>query len=209
MINQSLSSRYDIFKRQLEKGVLYRELLTKKMSDVEAEIKSLRYDADLYAKSAEIFKKWLEDSIASNVTSISDLATTGLAHIITDQSLKFNIVQESKYNRLSMRFSVEESGVAGDPLNSFGGGAAVVISLILRLAIMQKMKMSNLLILDESMVALANAYVPNAAEFMRRLSEDTGINILMVTHNPEFLAHSHTSYEGVKTDSLHLKPLKS
>jgi ABC-type lipoprotein export system ATPase subunit len=54
---------------------------------------------------------------------------------------------------------------------------------------------------------LANAYVPAAASFMRQLSEQTGVNILMVTHNPEFLHNAHTAYEGHKTDSLQLKSI--
>lgn len=62
--------------------------------------------------------------------------------------------------------------------------------------------MGNLLLLDESMHALANKYVPAAAAFMRQLSEQTGINILMVTHNEEFLCHSHTAYEGTKQDGV-------
>lgn len=161
-----------------------------------------------YQRCAELFKQWLEDSIEKNVSSMADLATVGLNYIISDQSLTFSINQEHKYNRVAMKFRVVQDGIEGDPLASFGGGAAVVISLILRLCVMQRLKMSNLLILDESMVALANQYVPMAGEFMRQLSEKTGINILMVTHNQEFLTHAHTAYEGDKTGSLKLKKLK-
>jgi ABC-type lipoprotein export system ATPase subunit len=43
---------------------------------------------------------------------------------------------------------------------------------------------------------------------MRQLSEQTGVNILMVTHNPEFLNHAHVAYEGHKDGSLKLKRLR-
>ncbi len=128
--------------------------------------------------------------------SISDLVTTALRHIIFDQELTFRIIQEPKYNRLAMRFSIEENGVEADPMSSFGGGAAVVASFVLRVAIMARLKMSNLLLLDESMFALANRYVPSAADFMKQLAEETGINIFMVTHNDEFMSNAHLSYEG-------------
>jgi len=81
----------------------------------------------------------------------------------------------------------------------------VLISLVLRLAVMARMKMGNLLMLDESMVSLANKYVPAAAEFLHQLAEQTGVNILMVTHNPEFIAHAHIAYEGYKDKSLKLR----
>lgn len=92
---------------------------------------------------------------------------------------------------------------------SFGGGAVLVASLVLRLAIMSRLGMGNLLLLDESMGMLANRYVPAAAAFMRQLSEQTGINILMVTHNEEFLNHAHTAYEGRKEGALRLHRRKA
>jgi DNA repair exonuclease SbcCD ATPase subunit len=165
--------------------------------------------SELYSKCSEIFKKWLEDSMERNVGSMADLATTGLRHVIPDQELIFKIKQEPKYNRMSMRFVLEQDGVEGDPINSYGGGAAVVVSLILRIAVMQRMGMGNLLILDESMVALANVYVPSAASFIRKLAEQAGVNILMVTHNPEFLASAHVAYEGFKDSSMKLRRISA
>lgn len=154
------------------------------------------YEADLHQRSSEVIKSWLDDMLKSNVDSIAELATTGLRHIIDDQELTFLIRQEMKYNRLSMRFAIEHDGIEGDPISSFGGGAVLVSSLILRLAVMSRMKMGNLLLLDESMSALANRYVPAAADFMRQLTEETGVNILMVTHNEEFMSNAHVAYEG-------------
>ena len=158
------------------------------------------YRADLRMKESEIFKRWLEDMLEENINSMEHLVTAALAHVIHDQKLAFRIRQEQQYNRIAMKFGLEQETdngtVEGDPMNSFGGGAAVLISLVLRIAVMTRMKMGNLLLLDESMVALANAYVPNAAAFIRQLSEKTGINILMVTHNPAFLEYAHTAYEG-------------
>ncbi len=74
---------------------------------------------------------------------------------------------------------------------------------------MARMKMGNLLLLDESMSFLADRYVPNAGSFMRQLSERTGINILMVTHNKEYLNYAHTAYEGHNDGSLKLRPIKT
>ena len=183
-------------------------ILNRQINNLETESKKSEYESNLYQKCSEIFKKWLEDSIEHNVGSIADLVSSGLQHIIYDQDLEFKIKQEMKYNRVAMRFILEQDGVEGDPLLSYGGGTAVVASLILRLAVMTRMNMGNLLILDESMVALANVYVPQAAMFIRQLSEKTGVNILMVTHNSEFINHAHSVYEGRKDLSLKLTKLK-
>lgn len=186
-----------------------RDLVRTQIISTTASITSSRYKADLNQRGSEVIKKWLEDLLRSNVDSISELVTTALNHIIFDQKLTFRIIQEPKYHRLAMRFVIEENGVEADPMASYGGGAVVVASFVLRVAIMARLKMSNLLLLDESMFALANRYVPAAADFMKQLSEETGINIFMVTHNDEFMANAHLAYEGyTETGSDGLKSLR-
>ncbi len=187
----------------------HRDVLRSRIASCSASVKDSRRQADLNQKGSEVIKKWLEDLLRDNVDSISELVTTALRHIIYDQRLTFRIVQEPKYNRLAMRFVIEEDGVEADPMSSFGGGAAVVASLVLRVSIMARLKMSNLLLLDESMFALANRYVPNAVDFMRQLSEETGVNIFMVTHNDEFMSGAHVAYDGhVEPGSDGLKSLR-
>lgn len=208
-MDSTIQSRLDSLKDGVRRLSVYRDMLLKQVQEAEAHEQRLRYAIELRQKEAEILKSWLEDSVHKNIDSISDLATTGLRHVIHDQEISFKIHPEPRNNRLSMRFSVEQDGVEGDPLESFGGGAAVVISLVLRLAVMARMNMGNLLLLDESMAALANAYVPSCGAFMRQLAERTGINILMVTHNTEFLAHAHVAYEGHKEGSLKLRRIRN
>lgn len=205
MNSLDIKSKFSSTSKTIDKIENYNEFITGNENKILKECESIRYYVELHAKCSEIFKKWLEDSINQNIDSIASLITNGLNYIIDDQNLKFKIKQEYKNNRIHMKFVLEQDGTEGEPLHSFGGGAAVVISLILRLCIMQRMGLGNLLILDESMVALANAYVPSAASFMRTLSEQMGVNILMVTHNPEFIQNAHLAYEGQKSDSLKLK----
>jgi ABC-type molybdenum transport system ATPase subunit/photorepair protein PhrA len=205
----NITERLQVIKNGINKLKAYREFLTTRVKSAEKSVDDCKYNADLQQKSSEIFKSWLEDSMKENIESISELATTGLHHIIYDQSLSFKIIQEMKYNRVFIRFAINQNNIEGDPLLSFGGGPAVIISLILRLAVMTRMKMGNLLLLDESMVALANHYVPHAAIFIRTLAEQTGINILMVTHNNQFLQEAHVAYEGYNDGNMKLKKIKS
>lgn len=187
----------------------YRDVLASQEAAFEKDGADRRYRADLHQRCTEVFKRWLEDSLEKNIQSIAELGTTALRHVIHDQELTFKIHQDPKLNRLAMKFLIEDGGVEGDPMASFGGGAVVLLSMVLRLAVMARMGMVNLLLLDESMMALANKYVPAAAEFMRSLAEETGVNILMVTHNPEYLAHAHVAYEGRKDGSLKLRRLRT
>lgn len=211
---EELLKDFETLRDRVRTAKTHRQILRNQASKLEAEETEARRKADLYQRCSEICKKWLEDSLAKNVHSMADLATMGLRHVIKDQHLTFRVQQEAKYNRMAMKFILEQKEddgtiIEGDPLNGYGGGAAAVISLVLRLAVMSRMKMGNLLLLDESMTWVANAYVGNAASFMRHLAERTGVNILMVTHNPEFIANAHTAYEGHKDGSLKLRRLRT
>lgn len=208
-MDPELKFRLSSLKHHVNKLHMYKTMLDRQISDSEIEEKKLQYHADLRKKEGEVFKNWLDESIHKNIDSISKLVTTGLRHIIHDQNINFHIRSEPKANKLHMKFVVEQDGIEGDPIDSFGGGAAVVISFILRLAVMSRMGMGNLLILDESLAALANAYVPFCGSFMKQLSEQTGVNILMVTHNEEFLKYAHTAYEGHKDGSLKLRKIRN
>jgi ABC-type uncharacterized transport system ATPase component len=204
-MDNSLKERLSSLRDGISRVQAYRDFLNGQITSSDADVVRLRHRSDLFQRCSEVYKSWLEDSLRSNIDSMADLATTGLRHIIHDQSLTFRIQQEMKYNRVSIKFLLEEDGTEGNPMDSFGGGAVLVISLILRLAVMARMGMGNLLLLDESMFALANRYVPAAASFMRQLAEETNINILMVTHNEEFMNNAHTAYEAYKDGSLRLK----
>jgi hypothetical protein len=209
------SERFEKLRHSSIRLESYRDLLKNQYSKLEADEEKAKYSSELHQKCVEIFKRWLEDALDKNVHAMAELATSGLRHVISDQKLTFKIKQEMKYNRLSMKFILEQERadgviIEGEPTGSYGGGAVVIISLVLRLAVMARMRMANLLLLDESMVALANAYVPACAEFMRQLSEQTGINILMVTHNPEFISHANIAYEAYsQNDSLKIRKLKT
>lgn len=197
-MNVELERRMAELCGKVNKLCMYRDLLRSQIASGEQSVFGLQAKAELFQQSSDVFKSWLEDSMHKNLDSMSDLVTSGLRHVVHDQRLSFKIKQELKYNRLSMKFMIkdEDADAEGDPMSSFGGGAVLTASLILRLAIMARLNMGNLLLLDESMHALANKYVPAAASFMRQLSEQTGINILMVTHNEEFLTYAHVAYEG-------------
>lgn len=210
----SLFNRLQTLKENIARVEARRDFIYSHRVDAEKKTMAFSYDADLQQKSSEIIKSWLNDLLRVNVDSIASLATSGLKNVISDQDLVFKIKQEFKYNRVSMAFIIEDCGVEGNPMSSFGGGAVLMASLILRLAIMSRMNMGGLLLLDETLFALANKYVPAAADFMRHLSEETGVNIFMVTHNEEFMQNAHISYEGFSVStpcesgnskSLHLR----
>jgi DNA repair exonuclease SbcCD ATPase subunit len=114
-----------------------------------------------------------------------------------------------KYNKISVDLFFRKgmkghpASYRGRPLEAFGGGPSSVISLILRVLTVRKMKLWPLLILDESLAAVSDDYIDFTGQFLRALAEKMGFDIILVTHKQAFLEHAHTALrcsEEVESD---------
>ncbi len=208
MKNKNLESRFFNLEKSLGNIKSTRSFINNEIEKNDRTISSNDNSISLAQKSSEVIKLWLEDSLKNNIDSISSLVTSGLKTVFCDRDLEFKIYQEMKYNKVAIRFALKDGDAEGNPKNTNGGAASVIISLILRLFIMSKLNMCNLILLDESMADLNAEYIPAAASFMKQLSDLLGINILLVTHNEDYLKYAHTSYEGDKKVSFIMKKIK-
>jgi len=81
-------------------------------------------------------------------------------------------------------------------LESFGGGVSAVQGMLIRFFSVLRLGFRPLVIADEPLNALADRYVPNMGEFLRKFCDQTGVDLLMVTHKPEYLDYAHRAYEA-------------
>ena len=174
-------------------------------ADVEArtvEIAALSAQVELFAKVGELLRTLLDKLVTERVRSLEDLVTEGLRSIFFDQELAFEAEIGQSRNKVSIDFFIRQGGkeasVKGHPLDSFGGGPATIISLILRTILLLRLKRFPLILLDESLVAPSDEYVPTIGRFLRKLSKTTGIPILFVTQNRHFTDHSDHALQGVE-----------
>ena len=89
------------------------------------------------------------------------------------------------------------------PELSRGGGVVDIVSLALRIAILQthKPKIQGPLILDEPAKHVSDEYIFNVADFLKQTSELFNRQIIMVTHNNHLAAIGNNSYRVDIKDS--------
>lgn len=94
--------------------------------------------------------------------------------------------------------------VAVQPEEARGGGIVDVVSLALRMAVLEliRPRIPGPLILDEPGKMVSEEYVPALAEFLRRYAESTGRQVLMVTHNEALVEAAHRGYRVTKVDGI-------
>jgi len=141
-----------------------------------------------------------EDRQLQAQETIEELVTRGLQTIF-DSSLSFHIVQTIKGRSVSAEFLVRttlgDTFIETPVLDARGGGLAATIGFLLRVVVLllgSGTKQDNVLILDETFAHVSEEYLPPLGEFLRELVDKTGIQIIMVTHQSEFMEYSDKSY---------------
>ncbi len=113
--------------------------------------------------------------------------------------LDFKVVVEEKRDRPEAEFYVCSS-YGGDlrvetaPQDARGGGVVDVISLALRLALLQAFRppVGGPVILDEPAKHVSEEFSPQVAQFLKSFSQSLGRQVIMVSHN-QHLADPQTS----------------
>jgi len=117
---------------------------------------------------------------------ISDVVTMAFEAIFDDPySFEVEFVQRRNKTECDLWFGRDGNKV--DPVSSSGGGVVDVASFALRVAAwsMQRPRTRPVLLLDEPFKHLSTELLPKAAEMLKRLSDQLGIQVIMVTHSEE------------------------
>ncbi|MGB9878856.1 MAG: hypothetical protein ACPLGZ_02615, partial [Candidatus Pelagibacter ubique] len=124
----------------------------------------------------------------STMQGIENLVNRALKTIYKD--LTFRIELDEERNRNIARIVVrKESGdlyFEGDPLDTSGGTVSQIISLALRISILEKSinpKFEGPLILDEPLTFLDEGSKRLIGEFLKKVSEILNRQIILITHD--------------------------
>ena len=67
-------------------------------------------------------------------------------------------------------------------------------SILMRITVIFRRDMRPLLLLDETMAAVANRYVDRAAKFLSTLSKRLDLDILLISHDEALVGASRNAY---------------
>jgi len=192
-VNTLLKQKRSLFDQKLGEA----RAIKRRQIELEKEIETLGVEVTNYDKALAIFHN-LSSVVQENFTqSIEDLISEGLTSVF-EYPLRFKITPEVKGGQSVLDFSIlNEDGTETDILDARGGGLSALCGVLLRIVILRLMndRMRQILILDEPLSHLSSSYVPAAGELLKRLSEELDIQIIMVTHQPEFADHATDIYE--------------
>lgn len=168
--------------------------------DLKSEIEDLSETVETLDRVTALLNSMGEDQQFKAQQTIEELVTRGL-HTIFDDTLSFHIVQTVKGKTVVVDFvlrtTLERIVIDTPVLEARGGGVAATIGFLLRLVVLLLSKgtrSENILVLDETFAHVSAEYLPAVGEFLQEVKDKTGIQILMVTHQPELAEFADRVY---------------
>lgn len=191
----ALRNRHSQAQGQRDLLVALRREKEQQLTQARADIELWRQVQVLLGKASEFAREQLKQRIEQTVTA-------ALAAIFNDSSMKFEIEMGNIGGRPAADWRVVSCyGVpakAGDedimvnaytvtasPEDAKGGGVTDVVSLALRLALLElsRPRPGGPMLFDEPGKMISREYLPNVAEFLKQYAAKTGRQIIMVTHH--------------------------
>lgn len=141
-------------------------------------------------EQAQLFlQKVAQDTQSQLKIQIEDIVNMALDTCFPNEyvfELRFNIARGK--TEAELVFLSQKTGRELDPMNCAGCGTLDVTCFALRLACYAlQVGIDNVIILDEPMKFVSKDLLVRVSEFMKELSTKLGIQIIMVTHENQFI----------------------
>lgn len=169
-----------------------------------ADVDSKIHDLECEKNTLKLCKPIIDDIISkfsdSLLRKLEELLTIGLKKIFYDRDYSLQIKVVDKRNTKCVELLLNDSGNLISVKNSnIAGGVLVVIATIIQVFyIVNLPNVSNCMFLDEQLGQVSSQYIDNFIEFIKTLCNETGLSIVLITHDNKFMKYGDRIYVADK-----------
>lgn len=176
-----------------------RDAAVKRLTGIEDQIAELEAEEAILNRVADLFRFMIDQEVIENAKTAQDLLTEGLRAVFDDLDLSVRAdvnIQRGKVSvdLVTLQEQADGTTTEGSPTDAYGGSVATVQSVLLRIVVLSRRGLRPLLLLDESLGAVAEHYVPRVGHFLSLLSDRMGLDVLAVSHNPVMVEAANQAY---------------
>ena len=184
---QETETKYNEFKDNITRLKILREEKEEELGNKQTECQTIEKTRDDLTAARTLLEHCNIASRDYIRSEVEQLVTQSLRAIFDDPLVKFNIDFVEKRNQTEAIFYLTSEGddarVEGDIIATYGGGIVDIISISLRIIIMELLKLKGPLILDEPGKNISAQYISNFGKFLAGVSKSFDRQIIMITHN--------------------------
>ena len=181
------------------------EAITNSLTSCDNRVRELTVNEDTCSR-ASIFLQSLSDTARVQVIEkISNLVTEVL-QAVKDPNLEFRMILGVERGQSDLKFVLYDAVTQTEMsiLDSCGGGVADLVSFALRISLLLKWRPSleRVLICDEQLKFVSVQDQELAGEFIRKLSEQLGLQIIFISHSKTLAEKAHKTFEVTKENGV-------
>lgn len=183
----------------LQRVEALRDATSRRVNEVECRVLVLDGEIITLKHVADLFRLLIDREVVDNASTAEKLLSEGLQAVFDDLDLSVRAEVDVQRGKVSVDLITIEKqadgGVTeGACTESNGGSVSTVQSVLLRIVVLTRRGLRPLLLLDESLAAVAEQYVPRVGQFLAMLCGSLGVDILAVSHNPVIVEAARHSY---------------
>lgn len=205
MASSSHQQRYDEIRKVLNDRALHlardegaRERVQQQLVTARAEQKKLATDVEVLEITQALAIALEGQYRQAFEARVSDTCSDGLT-LVFREGMELRIIASTKNGQSAVEFSLETGYGEADVMTAEGGSVAQVVSYLLRvLFTVSHMELRNTVFLDEAFNGLDEAAIPAVALLMRKLVDESQMQMVMSTHNKAFIDIADAVYEVQK-----------
>ena len=159
-----------------------------------------------YFEAREIVTEVIRLTQQNFKAKVEPLVTLAIRSVF-EKRYDFELRFEKKRNQLECYPTVLENGKEKTPKSDLGGSVIDIISFALRVILwaIEKPRSINMILLDEPMKNIGQGEeLLLAGQVMKDVSVDLGLQLIVITHSPEFAEIADTAYR-VENDGIESK----
>jgi DNA repair exonuclease SbcCD ATPase subunit len=201
----TVSANFNNLKNLFNQKLGKLDAVTNSLTACEKKINELMLNEDTVSKSSLFLQSLSDTARIQVIEKISGLVTEVL-QAVKDKNLTFKMELGTERGQPDLKFFVVDSltGKEMDVLESCGGGIADLVSFALRISLLLKWqpKLERVLICDESLKFVSVQDQELAGEFVRKLSEQLGLQIIFISHSKTLAEKAHRTFEVTKENGI-------
>ena len=184
-----------------------KQLLELQLQDKQNNLGQTRQNLATWEQVQVLFTKVSEYAREQLKARIEETVTAALTAVF-GEGYTFRINMRQLGNQPAAEWQVVsqygDEEVAASPEDARGGGITDVVSLALRLAMLEilKPRPEGPVLFDEPAKMVSAEYAGNLAYFLKQYAEKTGRQVMLVTHNPQLAEAADKSYLVTQKDGV-------
>lgn len=195
----AISESLEGLRSDLSAAVALRDSAKRRLGEAQGKVLLLEGEESLLDRVADLFRALIDREVIDNANTAQDLLTEGLQAVFDDLDLSVRAdvdVQRGKVavDLVTLQRHADGRVTEGAATEVYGGSVATVESVLLRIVVLTRRGLRPLLLLDESLGAVAEHYVPRVGQFLSLLAQRMDLDVLAVSHNPSLVEAASTAY---------------